>query len=65
MADGLLFPFGVYDTKQFRMRFIGLHTDEADCWCVYLGWPDAEEIADAKARGLKVLPLTLTYDPAL
>ena len=58
-----LFPFGVYDTKQCCFVHIGLYANEADCWKVYLGWPDDAEIADAKERGLKVLPLTIQYDP--
>lgn len=63
MSD--LFPFGVYDTKQCGLAHIGLYTDEADCWKVYLGWPDDEGIADAKTRGLKVVPLTVKYDPKM
>lgn len=33
--------------------YIGLHDSEVDCWRIFLGWPDDEEIADAKRRGLK------------
>lgn len=28
--------------------------DEAHAWTVALGWPDAEEIAEAKKKGVKV-----------
>lgn len=61
MAD--LFPFGVYDTRQCGMAHIGLYENEADCWRVYLGWPDQEEIEFAKSKGLVVLPLTIHYSP--
>ena len=57
------FPFGVYDTKQCGLVHIGLYTNEADCWQVFLGWPDAADIEEAKARGLTVLPLTVAYNP--
>lgn len=57
------FPFGVYDTKKCGLAHIGLYQSEGDCWRVFLGWPDQAEIDAAKSRGLKVLPLTLTYDP--
>lgn len=63
MPDKLTLPYGVYDTKQCGMVHIGLYDNEADCWQVFLGWPDAEEIANAKARGLRVLSLTVQYDP--
>ena len=29
----------------------------------YLGWPAPSEIADAKARGLRAIPVTVQYDP--
>lgn len=61
MAD--LFPFGVYNTKQCGMAHIGLYENEADCWRVFLGWPDQEEIDYAKKNGFLVLPLTIAYDP--
>jgi hypothetical protein len=61
MADE--FPFGVYDTKRCQLAHIGLYENEARTWEVFLGWPDNEEIEAAKARGLKVLPLTVKYDP--
>ncbi len=60
MADQ--FPFGVYDSKQCRLAHIGLYENEAKCWEVYLGWPVQSEIDQAKRQGLKVLPLTITYD---
>ena len=56
-------PFGVYDTKQCGLVYIGLHYNEMDCWRMFLGWPDEDEIKDAKHRGLKVLPLTISYEP--
>ena len=59
---GQYFPFGVYDTKACGLAYIGLHSDEADVWKVFLGWPDADDIEAAKDRGLRVLPLTCSYD---
>ena len=61
MAD--CFPFGIYDTKQSMMLHIGLYPDAAECWKVYLGWPDDEEIEWHKKQGLVVLSLTVSYDP--
>lgn len=61
MAD--CFPFGVYDTQKCQMAHIGLYENEAECWRAYLGWPSHEEIDDAKVRGLRVLPLTIKYEP--
>lgn len=61
MAD--LFPFGIYHDERCHMVHIGLYADEADCWKTWLGWPDREEIEEAKAQGYVVLPLTLSYTP--
>ncbi len=61
MADQ--FPFGVYHQDRCHMVHIGLYADENECWKVYLGWPGAEEIADAKGNGYCVLPLTIGYSP--
>ncbi len=36
-----------------RLRYIGVDSGEADTWRVALGWPDKEEIADAKRRGMR------------
>ena len=58
-----LFPFGIYDTKQCGMAHIGLYKSEADCWQVFLGWPSPEEIEHATSKGLRALPLTISYDP--
>lgn len=55
--------FGVYDTERNGLAYIGLHDGEDDVWRIFLGWPDQAEIDAAKARGLKVLPLTVGYDP--
>ena len=53
------FPFGVYDTKKRDFVHAGLYEDEAHCCRVFLG---SDEIAEAKARGLQVLPLTVVND---
>lgn len=63
MSDKLMMPWGIYDTKKCGLAYIGLHSDGPEAWRVYLGWPDDAEIADAKARGLIALPLTVSYDP--
>jgi len=55
-------PFGIYDTKQHRLAYIGLHANERDVWTIYLGWPDQSEIEEAKAKGLRCVSLTVTYD---
>lgn len=59
----MTFPFGIYDTNKCGLAYIGLHENEADCWRIFLGWPDDAEIASAKKSGLVCLPLTITYDP--
>ena len=43
------------------LAYVGLHRDEAECWSVYLGWPDAEEVEAAKAEGFYCAPATLTW----
>lgn len=58
-----LFPYGVYDTKRCCLAYVGLHDNEASVWWTWLGWPDDEEIAEAKKNGLVVLPLTVSYKP--
>jgi len=59
----MIFPFGIYDSNQCGMVYIGLHESQDDCWRIFLGWPDNAEIDDARKRGLVCLPLTITYDP--
>ena len=43
------------------LAYVGLHTDESDCWQVALGWPSQEEIDARKAEGYAVYPATLTW----
>ena len=57
------FPFAVYDTRQCCMVHLGLYENEDDVWRVYLGWPDQKEIDHYKAAGLRVIPVTVQYDP--
>ena len=57
------FPYGVYDTKRCMIVHIGLYIDENECWKIFLGWPDEEEIQWHKDQGLRVIPLTVSYDP--
>lgn len=47
--------------KPEGLAYIGLHEDEASAWTVYLGWPDAEDIAAAKAKGWYAAPATATW----
>lgn len=42
MPDKLIMPYGVYDTKQCGLLYIGLHDGEDDVWRIYLGWPETE-----------------------
>lgn len=63
MSDRIFLPYGVYDSKECCLAHVGLYFNEDDCWRVYLGWPDESEIEDAKARGLRVIPLTIHYTP--
>lgn len=63
MPEKFTRPFGVYDTNQCGLVYIGLYDDEADTWRAFLGWPDDEEIEAAKKRGLCVLSLTCRYEP--
>ncbi len=63
MSDRFKQPFGIYDTKNCGLVYIGLYENEAEIWQVYLGWPDAEEISHAKrVRGLRAIPLTMQYN---
>lgn len=43
-------PWAVYDSRD-RLVYVGLHSDEASCWQVYLGWPSDDEIRTAKRNG--------------
>lgn len=43
------------------VEYLGLHTDEADCWRVALGWPRDEDIEAAKMAGRRVYPATVTW----
>lgn len=42
-------------------------TSEADAWCIGLGWPSDGEIEEAKARGFRVMMVSVlpAADPAL
>lgn len=52
-------PFVLVGPK--GLAYVGLHKDEASCWMVALGWPDADEIAHRKAQGFAVYQATLTW----
>jgi len=52
-------PFVLVGSK--GLAYVGLHKDEASCWMVALGWPDADEIAHRKAQGFAVYQATLTW----
>ena len=43
------------------LAYVGLHSSEADCWKVYLGWPDTSEVEHAKSRGFNCYEATLQW----
>lgn len=43
--------WAVFD-KDGRMRYIGQHEEESDCWEIFLGWPTWEEIKAKQAIGM-------------
>jgi len=55
-------PYAVVTTTG-EIEYIGMHTSEDDCWCVFLGWPTVGEVGDAKARGLSCAPVIVTREP--
>jgi hypothetical protein len=57
-------PYGVYD-RDGALVYLGLHHDEDDCWRIFLGWPDQEDIDRAKASGLTVSPVTCVRNSEL
>lgn len=53
--------WAVYDGNGC-LRYVGRHTNEADVWQIFLGWPAAEEIRQVKASGtyatkVRIVPL--------
>jgi hypothetical protein len=59
----MMTPFGIYDTKQGTLIYVGLHKNKEDCWKIYLGWPSHEEILDAQYnKGLRCIAVTCHYD---
>jgi hypothetical protein len=54
-------PYGIYDTRNCALIHIGLYTSIAECWQLYLGWPTAGEIIEAKQNGLHCIPITCHY----
>lgn len=54
--------FGVYSKLQRCLVHIGFYEDEDHVWQIYLGWPSAEEIAQAKTTH-NIIPITISYDP--
>jgi hypothetical protein len=54
-------PFGIY-TKGGALVYLGLHASAEDAWHIYLGWPSESEVADAKARGMTAVPVTVRPD---
>ncbi len=42
-------PWAIFHNN--AMLYVGLHTDAADCWQIYLGWPSLDEIDDAMRQG--------------
>ena len=54
-------PYGIYDTRNCTLVHIGLYSSIAECWQLYLGWPSAEEITEAKLNGYHCIPITCHY----
>jgi len=46
-----------------RVVYLGLHPNEEDCWRIFLGWPDDEEINQAKKRGYTCKRVSVVIDP--
>lgn len=42
--------------------YVGLHTDEDDCWQIFLGWPSEAEIENAKKLGYYCTTATVSYN---
>ena len=43
------------------VAYVGLHEDEAGAWCVALGWPSEQEIAERKLAGWYAAIATMTW----
>ncbi len=41
-------PWVVYTKQNRRLVYVGLHTNETECWQIFLGWPSEEEIKIVK-----------------
>jgi hypothetical protein len=54
-------PYGIYSTRQCALVHIGLYEGIPQCWQIYLGWPTAGEIMEAKQNGLHCIPITCHY----
>ncbi len=37
--------------------WLGMVKNESEAWQIALGWPSKEEIEDAKARGIRAMPV--------
>jgi len=46
-----------------EIYFLGMAKDEKDTWTIALGWPDEDEIHDAKSRGLYAIPVEIGPAP--
>jgi hypothetical protein len=57
-------PWAIYDSTG-RLVFLALASGEDDVWRWHLGWPDAEEIAAAKARGLRAAQVDVIECPVM
>lgn len=45
------------------VEYVGLCSDESEAWCIALGWPSAQEIADRKAQGWYACESSLSWAP--
>lgn len=53
------YGWGIYDGFG-ALQYVSLDPTEHDAWTVFLGWPDAAEIEDAKRRGFKCVKVVVT-----
>ena len=59
----MIFPFGIYCTRQCGLVHIGMYKDIDDCWNVFSGWAGEDELRALEAAGLIGISVTCTYDP--
>ena len=56
-------PFGIFDFSIMQVTEIVMAKNKHDAQQILFGWPDEEELDWQKKKGLRVIPIKVSWSP--